>query len=92
MGVRSMFWIRRDIEVEHVPIQSADLTAAVLRLPDWSILIVSVYVEVNDTNALLDMVSMAKQVIQKPRNKTGTRTGWIYPDKLASEDASYKLF
>src|SRR4051794_19114227 len=32
--VRSMLWIRKDIEAEQVPVQSADLMAAVLRLPD----------------------------------------------------------
>ena len=38
---RSMLWIRKDIEAEQVPMQSSDLTAAVLRLPDRSILVVS---------------------------------------------------
>src|ERR1700712_3042453 len=37
---RSMLWIRRDIEAEQVPVQSPDLTAAILRLPDRSILVV----------------------------------------------------
>src|SRR5258706_16452575 len=36
-AVRSMLWIRKDIEVEQVSVQSSDLTAAVLRLPDRSI-------------------------------------------------------
>src|ERR1700759_3063652 len=38
---RSMLWIRKDIEVEQVPVQSSDITAAVLRLPDRSVLAVS---------------------------------------------------
>src|SRR4051812_27509066 len=41
--VRSMLWVRHDIEFEQVPMPSADLTAAVLRLPDRDVLIVSVY-------------------------------------------------
>ncbi len=35
---RTMLWIRRDIDAEQVPVQSPDLTAAGLRLPDRSIL------------------------------------------------------
>src|SRR4030081_1765070 len=42
-AVRSMLWVRKDMEAEQVPVQSADLTAAVLHLPDRSILVVSVY-------------------------------------------------
>lgn len=49
---RSMLWIQKDIEVEQVLVQSSDLTAAVLRLPGRSILVVSVYVEPQDTEAL----------------------------------------
>jgi hypothetical protein len=47
---RSMHWIRKDIEAEQIPVQSSDLTAAVLRLLGRSILAVSVYVEGQDCN------------------------------------------
>ncbi|KAJ0132438.1 Uncharacterized protein HZ326_24480 [Fusarium oxysporum f. sp. albedinis] len=40
--IRSMLWVRSDIEAEQVPIPSADLTAAVLRLPERDILMVSI--------------------------------------------------
>ena len=43
-----MLWIRKDVEAEQVLMQSSDLTAAVLRLLDRSILVVSVYVEVGE--------------------------------------------
>jgi hypothetical protein len=58
-AVRSMLWIQRDIEAEQVPVYSADLTAAKLRLPDRSVLVVSVYVEWNNTEALLDITPQA---------------------------------
>jgi hypothetical protein len=48
-----MLWIRKDIEAEQVPVQSSDITAAVLRLPDRSVLAVSVYVEGQNEQALL---------------------------------------
>jgi hypothetical protein len=51
---RSMLWIRKDIEAEQLLIQSSDLTAAVLRLPDRSMLIVLVYIKGENTATLLD--------------------------------------
>ena len=72
--VRSMLWIRKDIEAEQVPVQSADLTAAALHLPDRSILVVSVYVEGNDSEALLDTLRKLQQLIQETRHRIGRRT------------------
>lgn len=71
-AVRSMMWVRRDIELEQIPVQSADLTAVVLQLPDRSVLVVSVYIEGNNVEALLDTVSKLHQLIQETRNKIGT--------------------
>ena len=76
-GVRSILWVRKDVEVEQVPMQSADLTAALLRLPDRSILIVSAYVETNNADALLETMNMIRQAIQETRNRTGTRVDVI---------------
>ena len=70
---RSMLWIRKDIEVEQVPVQSSDLTAAVLRLPDRSILLVSVYIKPHDAEVLRDATCKLHQLIQETRNKIGTR-------------------
>ncbi|KAK8912673.1 hypothetical protein VCV18_012367 [Metarhizium anisopliae] len=39
--IRSMLWIRRDLEAEQVPLPSGDLTGAVVRLPDRDVLVVS---------------------------------------------------
>jgi endonuclease/exonuclease/phosphatase family metal-dependent hydrolase len=68
-----MLWIRKDIEAEQVPIQSPDLTAAILRLPDRSMLVVSVYIEGEDTTALLDAMEKLHQLIQETRARIGTR-------------------
>ncbi|OWT42387.1 reverse transcriptase [Pochonia chlamydosporia 170] len=43
--IRSMLWVRRDIEVDQIPVPSADLTAAVLRLEGREILVVSVLIQ-----------------------------------------------
>ena len=68
-----MLWIRKDIEAEQVPMQSSDLTAAVLRLPDRSILVVSVYIEPQDSEALRVAICELRQVIRGTRSTTGTR-------------------
>ena len=70
---RSMLWIWKDIEAEQVPLQSSDLTAAVLRLPDWSILVVSVYIEPQDAEALRVAIYELHQIIGETRSKIGTR-------------------
>lgn len=67
-----MFWIRKDIEAEQVPTQSPDLTAAVLRLPDQSVL-VSVYVEGQNEEALVEATNKLDKLIHDTRNRVGTR-------------------
>jgi len=74
---RSMLWIRKDIEAEQVSVQSPDLTAAVLRLPDRSILVVSVYIEPYYVEALLDTRSKLHHLIQGTRDRIGTRVDVI---------------
>ena len=74
---RSMLWIREDIGAEQVAVHSSDITAAVLRLPDRSILVVSVYVEGPDADALSCATNNLHQVIQETRNKIGTRVDVI---------------
>lgn len=73
-AVRSMLWIRKDLEAEQVAVASSDLTAAVLRLPDRAILVVSMYVPGNDAEARLETVGLLRRVINDVRNKIGTRT------------------
>ena len=61
--IRSMLWIRRDLEARQIAVDSADITAAVLRLPDRSILIISVYIPQSDLAALQQMLLLLQQVI-----------------------------
>jgi hypothetical protein len=51
-AIQSMLWIYKDLEAIQMTVESADITAAVLRLPDQSILIGSIYVLPADPNAL----------------------------------------
>jgi hypothetical protein len=81
-----MLWIRKDIEAEQMPIQSPDLTAAVLRLPDRAMLVVSVYVEGENTAALLDAIEMLHQLIQETRAKIGTRVDIVLASDFNRHD------
>ena len=75
--IRSMLWIRRDLEAEQVPIPSADLTGAIIRLPDRNILGLSVYVEGRNENALRTETEQLHRVMTGFRNSTGKRTDVI---------------
>ena len=73
-AVRSMLWVRKDLEAEQVAILSSDLTAVVLLLPDRVVLVVSVYVPGNDEEALRKSVGLLGRLINEVRNHVGTRT------------------
>lgn len=71
--IRSMLWVRKDIEAEQIAIASADLTAAVLHLQDRDVLAVSVYVQGKDEEALLSAVGELNGLISRFRTGTGDR-------------------
>ncbi|RKK97848.1 hypothetical protein BFJ70_g17589, partial [Fusarium oxysporum] len=75
--IRSMLWIRNDLEAEQVPIPSADLTGAILRWPDREVLVVSVYVAGKDEEALRTTMRQLHATIGSFRNSTGKRTDVI---------------
>jgi endonuclease/exonuclease/phosphatase family metal-dependent hydrolase len=81
-----MLWIRKDIEAEQVPVQSSDLTAAVLRLPDRSILVVSVYVKPQDAEALRAAICELHQVIRETRSNIGTRVDVVFARDFNQHD------
>ena len=67
--IRSMLWIKGDIEAEQVAIQSPDITAAMIRLPERLILVASVYVPGIDAQALRDTCDLLRKSIQEARRK-----------------------
>ncbi|KAJ6436382.1 reverse transcriptase [Purpureocillium lavendulum] len=72
--IRSMLWVRSDIEAEQLPIPSADLTAAVLRLPERDVLVVSVYVQGKSVQMLDSATKLLHDLLQSFRDDTGRRT------------------
>lgn len=71
-AIRSMLWINKDVEAEQLSIESPDLTAAVIRLPERLIFMASVYVEGGDAQALRDACNHLRKAIIKVRRDTGT--------------------
>jgi hypothetical protein len=67
-----MLWINRDVEAEQVSIESPDLTAAVIRLPERLIFMASVYVEGGNAAALLETRDYLRKAITEVRRNTGT--------------------
>ena len=72
--IRSMIWVRTDLEAEQVSMKSADLTAVRVRLPDRDIMVVSVYVQGSNANALDSAIIELHQVITDFKGKGGGRT------------------
>jgi ribonuclease HI len=71
--IRSMIWIRSDLESAQVPINSPDLTAVVLTLPDRKILIISVYIPHHDQEALTQELRHIEGTIQRTRVRYASR-------------------
>ncbi|KAJ5198762.1 uncharacterized protein N7498_007879 [Penicillium cinerascens] len=71
-AIRSMLWVNKDVEAEQVRIESPDLTAAVIRLPERRIFIASVYVKGGDASALDDAYDHLRKAITKVRRDSGT--------------------
>ena len=70
-AIRSMLWVNKEIEAEQVPMESPDLTAAVIRLPERLILMASVYVEGGNVSALEDACNHLRNAITKLRREAG---------------------
>ncbi|KAJ6438998.1 hypothetical protein O9K51_08401 [Purpureocillium lavendulum] len=66
--------VRSDLEAEQVPVPSADLTAAVLRLPEWDVLVVSVYVQGKSLEMLISATKLLHDLLRSFRGVTGRRT------------------
>ena len=68
-AVRSMLWIHKDVEAEQVLVDSYDLTAAVLYLQEYTVLIVSIYIPCNDEQTLITAMHLINKLINDARRK-----------------------
>ena len=71
-AIRSMLWVNKNLEAEQVQIQSPDITAVTIRLPDWVVLVASVYVPGSKAISLQNMCRMLQQAIVSVRRTAGT--------------------
>jgi exonuclease III len=71
-AIRSMLWVNKDTEAEQVPIESPDITAAIVRLPGRLVLVASVYVPGGDTQALRNACSHLSRAIADARRDAST--------------------
>ena len=62
-AVRSMLWVRKELEAEQVVVPSSDVTVVVLRLADRAVLVMLVYVPCNDAEVLRKTVGLLGRVI-----------------------------
>ncbi|RKK24129.1 hypothetical protein BFJ67_g16781 [Fusarium oxysporum f. sp. cepae] len=69
--IRSMLWVNKEVEAEQVPIDSPDVTVAVVRLPDRLVFTASVYVPGGDAQALQDICAKLRRAIQEVRRRSG---------------------
>ena len=70
--IRSMLWVNKDVEAEQIAIQSPDMTAAIIQLPERWVLVVSVYVPGVDPQALRDTCNNLQNIILEVRRKSNT--------------------
>jgi hypothetical protein len=71
-AIRSMLWVNKDVEAKQVPIQSPDITAAVVKLSDRLILAASVYVPGGDPRALRETCDNLRKAVRDVRRDAGT--------------------
>ena len=64
-----MLWIRKGIQAEQLPADSHDLTAVLLYLQDYTVLIVSTYIPGNDQRALVTAMRLIDKLISDTRRK-----------------------
>ena len=70
--IRSMLWVNKEVEAEQVPIDSPDITAAIVRLPERTILVASVYVSVEVPQTLQEACRKLRTAIDAARRRMGT--------------------
>ena len=67
-----MLWVNKEVEAEQVQIESPDMTAVIIWLPECKVLVVSVYVPGVDPQALRDSCNNLHKAIHNARHNAGT--------------------
>ena len=67
-----MLWVNKEMEAEQVRIESQDITAVAVRLPDRLILFASAYVPGGDPQALRETCDNLRKAVEDVRRGAGT--------------------
>ena len=70
--IRSMLWVNKEVEAEQIPIDSPDMTVAIIRLPGRQVLVASVYVPCADPQALRDSCNNLRKAVRDARRNSGS--------------------
>jgi hypothetical protein len=68
-AIRSMMRIGKDLEMEQIPVESADETAALLHLPGRVILVASIYVPGIEAGALRESIRLIHHLVTQAKAK-----------------------
>lgn len=71
-AIRSMLWINGEVEAEQIQVDSPDITAATIRLPDRVILVMSVYIPGIETRVLEEVCRNIRKAVARARQNAGT--------------------
>lgn len=69
--IRSMLWVRSDLEAEQIPIDSPDITAVELRIPGARIFVASIYVPCQNQEALARTTELIRKAIAELQARRG---------------------
>ena len=84
--IRSMLWVNREVEAEQMQVNSPDMTAALVRLPDRQVLVVSVYVPLHDPRALHEACAHLRGVVRDARRRSGTTVDVVFAGDFNRHD------
>ena len=78
--------MNREVEAEHVQVESSDLTAAIVRLHERRMLVVSVYILGRHQQALRDACDKPDTAIEDTRRKAGTVVDVVLAEDFNQHD------
>ena len=81
-----MLWVNKEVEAEQVRIESPDLTAAVVRLPERLILVVSVYIPPGDPQALREACDHIHEAVERVRREAGAVVEVVFAGDFNQHD------
>ncbi|OHE90225.1 zinc knuckle [Colletotrichum orchidophilum] len=68
-AIRSMLWVNKEVEAEQVPMESPDVTVAVVRLEERLVVVASVYVPGGESQALRSICDNLRRIVLDTRQR-----------------------